>query len=113
MPKNDLARRIQDARQKGVKEGLVMGQQFVCDVMMVCLHGKGWGYDRIRRLLDEMDKQCDYYADAFINGMEQDVRQEQLDRELRDTVKDRQKFVPFAERYPNVKTLGYDKLPRM
>lgn len=45
--------------------------------------------------------------------MEQDVRQEQLDRELREIVKDNEPFAPFAERYPNVVSLGYEKLPRM
>lgn len=107
-----LPQLLDDAKQKGLKAGLVMGQQFICDVMMVCLHRQGWGYDRIKRLLDDMDQQSDYFADAFINCMEQDVRQEQLDREIADIVKDHQHFVPFAERYPNIKTLGYDNLPR-
>lgn len=111
MGKNSLAQHIQKAKDRGMTQGLMLGQQFTCDVMMVCLHQQGWGYDRIKRLLDDMEKQSDYYADAFITCMEQDVRQEQLDREIRDIVKDRQEFSPFAERYPEIKTVGYDRLP--
>lgn len=111
MGKNDMVRRLKDAKDKGVRQGLTLGQQFAADVMMVCLHRQGWDYDRIKRLLDEMDKASDYFADAFINCMEQDVRQEQLDREIRDIVKDREQFVAFKERYPEVVTLGYGRLP--
>ena len=113
MGKNDLARRLQDMRQKGLKEGLAMGQQFTFDMIEICLHRQGWGYDRIKRLRDSLNEISNYYADAFINCMEQDVRQEQLDRELQDILKDREPFTPFAKRYPNVITLGYEKLPRM
>lgn len=111
MVKNELARRIDSARRDGLRQGLKMGHQYIADVMIVCLHKRGWGYDRIKSLLDDMDKSADYYADAFIKCMEQDARQEQLDNEIRAVVKDRQEFYPFAERYPNVGTLGYGRLP--
>ena len=112
MAKNEMVRRIDNARQKGLKEGLQMGHQFIVDVMIVSLHKQyGWGYDRIKRLIDDIHDRADYYADAFIKCMEQDARQEQLDAELMSVVQNRQEFYNFEERYPNVKTLGYGRLP--
>ena len=69
------------------------------------------GFDRAKRLDDGVDSIKNYYADALIPCMEQDVRQVQLDNVLRDLVKDRQTFHPFPERYPNIMTLGYGRLP--
>ena len=112
MAKNEMVRRIDNARQKGLKEGLQMGHQFIVDVMIVSLHKQyGWGYDRIKRLIDDIHDRADYYADAFIKCMEQDARQEQLDTELMAVVQNRQEFYNFEKRYPNVKTLGYGRLP--
>lgn len=111
MAKNELARRMQEAKSAGMREGLMMGMQFTSDVLLICLHRQGWGFERAKRLLDQMWEAADYFADGFVLCMEQDGRQEQMDRELLDLIKGRQDFSPFRERYPNVMSLGYDKLP--
>ena len=112
MWKNDLARQMQERENRAFRRGMEMGMQYEHDMMQVALHTKmGWGYDRAKRLDDAVDEIKEYYADAFIKCMEQDVRQEQLDNALRDLVKGRQEFHPFSERYPYTDTLGYGKLP--
>ena len=111
MAKNDLVRRQRERDRMQFNKGMNFGQQFVFDVMMVCLHEKGWGYGRILELSKVLKEKCDYYADAFIRCNEQDARQVQLDNELLAIVKDNQPFAPFEERYPNVKAFGYDKPP--
>lgn len=65
MPKNELARRLQEAKQKGRTEGLRMAQQFMFDMMSVALHRQGWGYERIERLRQSMNEISDYFADAL------------------------------------------------
>ena len=111
MGKNDMVRRQQERDRLQYNKGMNFGQQFVFDVMMVCLHEKGWGYGRISELSKTLKEKCDYYADAFIRCNEQDARQVQLDNELRAIIKDNQPFFSFNERYPNVKTTGYDRAP--
>lgn len=112
MGKNDLARRMQEREDAALRRGLYIGMQYEHDMMQVALHTKlGFGYDRAKKLDDAVDEIKDYYADAFIRCMEQDIRQEQLDSVLRDLVKDRQEFHPFSERYPEINTLGYGRLP--
>lgn len=110
--KNDLIRRREAERRELLNRGMAVGEQYMVDMMLVCLHRQGWGYERAKRLLDQIDAACNEFADVFFRRMEQDIRQEQLDRELRDLVKDNEPFHPFAERYPEIITLGYDKLPK-
>lgn len=110
--KNDLVRRREFERRELLNRGMTIGEQFMIDMMLVCLHRQGWGYDRAKKLVDEIDAACNHFADVFRRSMEQDIRQEQLDRELRDLVKDRDTFHPFAERYPDIMTVGYDRLPK-
>lgn len=102
--KNDLVRRREFERRELLNRGMTIGEQFMIDI--------GWGYDRAKKLVDEIDAACNHFADVFRRSMEQDIRQEQLDRELRDLVKDRDTFHPFAERYPDIMTVGYDRLPK-
>lgn len=112
MPKNDYLKRQEAVRKEMINRGLLCGQQFALDCMLIALHRSGWGYDRLKRLLEECEVVSDCYADALRPCMEQDVRQEQMDAELRDIVKGRQEFAPFAERYPDIRTAGYDRMPR-
>lgn len=112
MPKNSYLLRRDAERKEMINRGLLCGQQYAMDCMLITLHRNGWGYDRLKRLLDECKVVSDYYADVLRPCMEQDVRQEQMDAELRDIVKGRQEFADFRERYPDVLTAGYDRLPR-
>lgn len=110
--KNDYLARQRAAQRELINTGLRHGQQYAIDMVMVALHRQGWGYDRIKRLIDQVTELADYYADTMHPSMEQDVLQERLDGELRDIVKDRQEFYPFVERYPAVITAGYEKMPK-
>ena len=111
--KNDYARRRQAFALECFKEGMNSGEQFALDVMEIALHKEfGWGFDRIKRLLDAIKELGDYYIETMHYGMEQDVRQEQMDCELRAIVGDRQPFIPFSDRYPIVRNTSYEKLPK-
>ena len=41
--------------------------------------------------------------------MEQDIWQERMDAELRDSLDGAIEFSDFSKRYPTIKALGYDK----
>lgn len=110
--KNNLVKLLQDARNKGFAQGFGMGLQFGNDLTQMGLHElEGFGYARIKRLHEWYNENKDYWADALILCMEQDVRQEQMDRKLLEIIQDNEQFHPFPERYPGVKSLGYNKLP--
>lgn len=110
--KNDLIRRQNEMAQSAFSMGMKYGEQFAIDMMCIALHRKGFGYKRIRGLLDGVKEISDYYIETLHYGMEQDVRQEQMDMELRDIVKDHQEFIPFSKRYPDVKNTSYERLPK-
>ena len=109
---NHYAKKVQDDRRAMLNRGMIVGQQWAIDLMRISLRRLGWGYDRVKRLLDRMEQADDEFLPALKLCMEQDVMQERMDRELRDLIKDKQELIPFDKRYPDVKTLGYDKLPR-
>lgn len=108
----NYAEKQQALKRELVNVGIRFGEQRTLDLMEVALHRKGWGYDRINGLLDLMRELDEYYAVAWEMRMESDVYQEKLDNELRSIVGDRQEFIPFEKRYPEVRQLGYNKLPR-
>ena len=108
----NYAQKQQALKRELVQVGIRFGEQRTLDLMEVALHRKGWGFDRINDLLDLMRELDELYSVAWETRMESDVFQEKLDAELRDIVKDRQEFIPFEKRYPEVRQLGYNKLPR-
>lgn len=108
----NYAEKQQALKRELVNVGIRFGEQRTLDLMEVALHRKGWGYERINGLLDLMRELDEYYAVAWEMRMESDVYQEKLDNELRSIVGDRQEFIPFEKRYPEVRQLGYKKLPR-
>lgn len=87
------------------------GQQWALDCLLIALHRQGWGFDRIKRLLDATDDIAKYYSPALHPCMEQDVFIARMDDELRDIVKGKQEFYDFSARYPEIKIAGYDKAP--
>ena len=102
-------KKMQDNRIGFLLTGERIGRQEVVDAVAIALHESGWGYGRIRALLDRTSALLDYYAPAFSVGMEQDVYQERMDNELRAIVKNESEFVPFNVRYDEIKTAGYDR----
>lgn len=109
---NDMLKRLSDAYKQGFIDGQNCGQQQAFDGTMIYLHRNGWGAQRIIRLNKGLGEVLDEYAPAFHEGMEQDIWQERMDREIADTLKGETTFYPFAERYPMFKSTGYDKRPK-
>lgn len=97
---NAMLDRIHAAEQRGAQAGELFGQQFAIDLLQIALHRHGWGYERVRKLLDEMRALSDYYDPAFYPNPEQEVWQERMDAELRDLIKDKARCYTFAERHP-------------
>lgn len=108
-----LLQKMQNAKLDYILTGERIGRQEVVDAVAIALHEIGWGYGRIRALLDRTSALLDYYAPAFSVGMEQDIYQERMDNELRAIVKGESEFVPFNVRYNEIKTMGYDKVVRV
>lgn len=109
----NYAQKQQALKRELVNVGIRFGEQRTLDLVEIALHRKwGWGYDRINDLLDFLRELDEYYASAWEMTMESDVFQERLDNELRDIIKDKQELIPFEKRYPEVRQLGYNKLPR-
>ena len=108
----NYAQKQQALKRELVNVGIRFGEQRTLDLMECALHRKGWGYDRINGLLDLMRELDAYYAPAWEMRMESDVYQVKLDNELRDIIKDKQELIPFEKRYPEVRQLGYNKMPR-
>ena len=113
MKQSGLLQKMQNAKLDYILTGERIGRQEVVDAVAIALHESGWGYGRIRALLDRTSALLDYYAPAFSVGMEQDVYQERMDRELLDIIKNEGEFVPFNVRYNEIKTMGYDKVVRV
>ena len=106
-------RKLKQKEAEDINLGMEYGEQYALDMMMIALHRDfGWGYDRIKRLMVAIGDKSDYYGEALHRCMEQDVKQEQMDNELRDIVKDKQEFIPFRERYPGIRNYGYNKPPK-
>ena len=88
------------------------GEQCAMDCVEIALHRKGWGYKRIKELIDLVSDVADYYTPAMMPNMEQDVFQERMDNEIKSFMPADVPFYPFADRYPVVRTAGYDKMPK-
>jgi len=112
MGKNNLMQKMMAMCREAFADGQRVGQQQTFDAVMIYLHRNGWGTQRILKLHAGTNGVMEEYAPAFFAGMEQDINQERMDRELRDALKGAEGFCAFAERYPEVKTVGYDKLPK-
>lgn len=110
--KNSFLAKQQAIQRECVNQGIRHGQQYAIDIVEVALHRQGWGYDRIKRLVDDIRDIADYYAPSMHPGMEQEVYQERMDRELKDLVKGRQEFATFEERYPLVRKNALQRMPR-
>ena len=70
-------------------------KQYMLDTLLITMHEDfGWG------------ETYDVYFPAMQSTEESDVYQERLDRATRSYIGDNQLY-PFAERYPEIRQLGY------
>lgn len=81
--------------------------QLACDAAVIALHELfGFGEDRCRRFVLEMEMNYNTFHAAAEGKKESDVAQEHLDRKL--AVVFGENLAPFAERYPDVKPITYE-----
>lgn len=110
--KNDYLTRQAAMYDAMLNQGRKHGEQYTFDCVSIALHRMGWGYTRIKRLFEQAHEVADYYAPSMMPGMEQDIYQERMDAELRAFVEGNEHFYPFKERYPMIRTAGYEKMPK-
>lgn len=83
--------------------GALIGQQFNVDMMILALNDAGFGYDRIRRILDAAAEYGAYYHECLAYSVESDARFEQLDERMKFICRDHMDaFVPWEKRYEGV-----------
>lgn len=103
-------------KQKAVKNTVMhsaenLTKQYMLDTLCIAIHeSEGWGYNRIKRLLNAwMETQEEYRLALNPSNNEADVAQEHLDRMLIQIINGKQDLIPFAKRYPELKGIKYGK----
>lgn len=93
--------------------GLRVGMQIASDYITLALREPEimkkdiFGRERIEKVLNHAMKLDDHFWVAFGQDVEADYVQEELDAKLREVYGD--DLIPFAERYPQVRQMGYQK----
>lgn len=89
--------------------GAAMAMQFAMDTLQMALHQtEGWGYDRIMRITHNwVAVQREYKPALDCRNPEADVRQEHMDRVLKEIIRDKAELIPHAERYKDLKKVTY------
>ena len=112
MKKNYVAKQV-EVKQALLDIGVTCGKQQIIDYLTIALRdpeimGKDiFGRKRIEKIIVKimmLDKQ---FSKAYTLDKEADYLQEKLDGLLRDLYGD--EIIPFSERQPYVKQLGYKK----
>jgi len=106
--KNAFLEKQRVIQQEYIRVSERVTRQLMVDCMMVVLNEEfGFGYDRIKRVVDTLVVRYDQYHDALDGGPEADYVQEKLDEAISRIMKDRERFYTFRERYPDIKTITY------
>ena len=89
--------------------GAAMAMQFAMDTLQMALHQtEGWGYDRIMRITQAwLETQREYKPALNCKDPEADVRQEHMDRVLKEIIRDKAELIPHAERYKDLRKVTY------
>lgn len=101
------------ARQEATQQAYIeaserVTRQLMVDSMMIVLNRDfGFGFDRIKKLVDALTETYDQYHDALDGGVEADYVQEKLDAAIRAIMQGKEEFCPFRERYPEIKAITY------
>lgn len=116
MANNDFLKRQKEREQKIFEAGIRIGIQQQWDYTQVMLRdpeivGRDvFGRARLERLFHGLKKAVDNFHEAFTDGVEADVKQEELDRCLYEIWGD--DLVPFRERYDELRSYSYNKARR-
>ena len=103
-------------KQKAAKNTVMhsaenLTKQYMLDTLFIVIHElEGWGYDRIKRLLNAwMETQEASRLALNPSNNEADVAQAHLDRMLIQSINGKQDLIPFAKRYPELRGIKYGK----
>lgn len=91
--------------------GAAMAMPFAMDTLQMALHQtEGWGYDRIMRITHNwVAVQREYKPALDCRNPEADVRQEHMDRVLKEIIRDKAELIPFSDRYKDLKKIRYGR----
>lgn len=113
MGKNGYLEKKQAREQALLDIGVKCGKQQIVDYITCVLRnptyvGKDiFGRERLDLIMAGLEAYDKKYAGAYTTDKEADVKQEHLDKELREAYGD--ELVPFAERQPYVVQINYNK----
>lgn len=113
MAGNEYLKKQKERDRKNFAAGLQAGMQLACDYITMalrdpdCMGKDTFGRGRIEKLLSKSMEMDDHFWVAFGDDVEADYVQEEMDARLREVYGD--ELVPFAQRYPMVKQMGYQK----
>lgn len=83
--------------------GALIGQQFNVDMVVLALNDFGFGYERIRKILDRASEHGKYYHICLDYSVESDARFEQLDARMKYICRDHMDdYIPWEKRYEGV-----------
>jgi len=112
---NAYLKRQNDLQQEIFETGIRLGNQQILDYLAIALNesetvGKAFGEDKIRKVLDRIAVLYHDFHPAFepTTNSEADYFQELLDRRLEPLCK-KLPFIPFHERYPEVRQMKYGR----
>ena len=110
---NEFLKKRDERDQKFLDAGEDMGLQKMWDYMQIALRdpeimGKDvFGRKRLEKLYKKCSELAEYYKVAFTFQGEADVRQRDLDAQLKEVWGD--DLCKFYDRYPYIKKIKYDK----
>ena len=109
MSKNDLIRRQMEAKNNVMHAAERITEQFMEDTLEIAMKRSGHGYVTTMRMIKLWeDVRKEYKIALDPKHPEADVAQEHMDDELKYIVKDHQPFIPYTERYPEMRSVSYE-----
>ena len=104
------AARMQRERDAYMQTAERITRQFDMDTLHIALsrYGKiSLGYQRIMEINELWAGVRAEYMDALLPGDEADVARHHLDAELMQIAREAGRVIPFEERYPELRRIGY------
>ena len=111
--KNAYLERQRQRDQAFLDAGERMGIQKMWDYIQIALRNPKivkkdvYGRERLEKVFNETKELAEYFHTAFTDDVEADRVQRDLDAALREIWGE--DLVPFYDRYPEIKDLGYNK----